>query len=153
MAIGRTAKTSQEDLGLQEHGDGRCDRKDVVMCQEHFLYADQDDAVPDSPHGRSAPNAPQMDEETCNWPIPDRFVTEFDTLKYNYQPVMTNEVMNGAIVEVHFSIHQWHIKKFDSFQANVQKIVILRPAPMYHTSAYKHELEVKKMRHNVDALS
>jgi hypothetical protein len=92
-----------------------------------------------------------MDEETHNWPIPDQFVTEFDMLKYSYQatplplfhdrhlvePSMANEVMNGAMVEAHFRIHQWHIQQFDSFQATVEGILILRPAPRHHTSAYK----------------
>jgi len=117
-----------------------------------------------------------MDEETHNWPIPDQFVTEFNMLKYSYQatplplfhdrhlvePSMANEVMNGAIVEAHFRIHQWHIQQFDSFQATVEGIVILRPVPRHHTSAYKrlhpkttgnNEPEVKKTRHNAEASS
>lgn len=140
------------------------------------LLSSQDDAIPDSPHGQSLPNAPKMDEETRNWPIPDEFVAEFDDLKYNFEacplplfhdghlvePSMANEVMNGAIVEVQFHIHQWHIQQFDSFQANVEKIVILKPAPIHHTSGYKRphskttdnsEPDVKKTRHNPKASS
>jgi hypothetical protein len=75
---------------------------------------------------------------------------------------MANEVMNGVIVEAHFRIHQWRIQQFDSFQATVERIVILRPVPRHHTSAYKrphpkttedNEPGVKKTCHNAEALS
>jgi hypothetical protein len=117
-----------------------------------------------------------MSKETHNWPIPDQFVTEFDVLKYSYQanplplfhdrhlvePSMANKVMNGVIVEAHFCIHQWHIQQFNSFQATVKQIVLLRPTPRHHTSAYKqphpkttgnNEPEVKKTHHNAEASS
>jgi hypothetical protein len=112
-----------------------------------------------------------MDEETRNWPIPAEFADEFDGIKYNYEadllplyhdghlvePSDTNAVINGAIVEVHFGIRHWRIADFDSFQANVEKIHILRPAPIHHTSNYKRphpadnvkEPEVKKSRTTV----
>lgn len=150
-----------------------------VCASEYFklsLQCEQEDVIPDSPHGQSKTNAPQMDEETRNWPIPDQFVAKFDDLKYNYEacplplfhdghlvePSMANEVMNGAIVEVQFNIHQWHIQQFDSFQANVEKVVILRPSLTHHTSRYKRPLskttdddepKAKKTHYNAEASS
>jgi len=108
-----------------------------------------------------------MDDETRNWPIADEFITEFDGIKYNYQavplpvyhdghlvePSHTNAIMNGAMVEVELAIHHWRIQDFDSFQASVEKIVILHPGATHHTSAYKRphsnspaEPQKKKLR-------
>ncbi|KAG2113590.1 uncharacterized protein F5147DRAFT_789267 [Suillus discolor] len=115
------------------------------------IFNMREDTVPNSPHGQSVENTPQMDEETRNWPVPDQFASEFDEIKYNYQviplplyhdghlvePSMANEAINGAIVEVQFHIHHWKIKQFDSFQANVEKVEILCPGPVHHTSSYK----------------
>ncbi|KAG2107119.1 hypothetical protein BD769DRAFT_1393040 [Suillus cothurnatus] len=177
-----TSVTSLKTLQNQVVKSGQCknmlfeDVTGTMLRCVKSIFSMRDNAVPDSPHGQGAPNAPQMDEETHNWPIPDQFVTEFDMLKYNFQatplplfhdghlvePSMANEIMSGAIVEVHFGIHQWRIQQFDSFQASVERIVILRPAPRHHTSAYKRphskttddkEPEVKKTRYNAEASS
>jgi hypothetical protein len=119
-----------------------------------------------------------MDEETKNWPIADEFATEFDAIKYKFeahplplyhhdhlvQPQHANEILNGAIVEVQFSIQHWHIKQFDSFQATPHKITILKLGPIHVPSGYKRpnpdedskaseEPVQKKACHNEEASS
>ncbi|KAJ8583622.1 hypothetical protein M405DRAFT_845695 [Rhizopogon salebrosus TDB-379] len=127
-----------------------------------------EDIIPDSPHAEKRENAPQMDQETQNWPIPHELADEFDGIKYTYQanplplyhdnhlvdPSHTNAAINGALVEVTFGIRHWRIQDFDSFQANIHKIVILRPGPTYnpecvkrsHSNVQVEEPESKKAR-------
>ncbi|KAG1813216.1 uncharacterized protein BJ212DRAFT_1482686 [Suillus subaureus] len=129
----------------------------------------------DSPHGQSLKGAPQMDEETQNWPIAEELVGELDELKYTFQadllplyhdghlvePSHAQNVINGAIVEVHFGILHWHISDFNIFQANIEKIIILKLGYRHHTSNYKclhpndtvSEPEKKKSCHDEDAHS
>ncbi|KAG1855001.1 hypothetical protein F4604DRAFT_1801170 [Suillus subluteus] len=116
-----------------------------------------------------------MDEETKkNWPIPDDFALDFDALKhdnmvaarllplyhegYLVEPAHANQIMNGAIVEVQFSIQHWRIKNFDSFQATAEKMTVLRLGPIHVPSHYKHanpdeepdgQLETKKAQKQV----
>ncbi|KAG1774802.1 hypothetical protein EV702DRAFT_1199899 [Suillus placidus] len=99
------------------------------------VFVKQEKVVPDSPHGMSVEDAPRMDNETRDWPIPENFAIELDKIKYGYEaeplplyhdghlvePSHANDVINGAMVEVHFGILHWHIGNFDSFQANVEK--------------------------------
>ncbi|KAG0693310.1 hypothetical protein DFH29DRAFT_1007404 [Suillus ampliporus] len=128
--------------------------------------------IPDSPHGQSQEDTPQMDDETRFWPIPDDFAKEFDDIKYSHlahplplyddgrlvEPSHVNEVINGAIVEVHFAIHHWQIGNFSTFQANIQKITMLRPGIGHRTSDHKRphpsgkvgKPEMKKTRHETD---
>ncbi|KAG1859733.1 hypothetical protein F4604DRAFT_1684490 [Suillus subluteus] len=110
-----------------------------------------------------------MDDETKNWPIPDDFTEEFDALKYKMavqpsplyyedhlvEPAYTNQIMNGAIVEVQLTIQHWCIQDFDSFQATAEKVTILRLGPIHVPSHYKRlnpneeiegQLETKKVR-------
>jgi hypothetical protein len=93
-----------------------------------------------------------MDEETENWEILEEFAKEFEGIKYHYraqrlpvyyedvliQPGEVNEALNGAIVEVEFTMRHWQIQDYDSFQATSQKITILRLGPYHHKSNYKH---------------
>ncbi|KAG1836947.1 hypothetical protein DFJ58DRAFT_734644 [Suillus subalutaceus] len=115
----------------------------------------QDEIVPDSPHGQNALNAPKMDEETRDWPIPDELVKEFDALKYKFevhhlplyhedhlvQPIHANEILNGAMVEVQFHIQHWRIKDIDSFQATPQRVTVLKLGPIRVPSNYKRRME------------
>ncbi|KAG0705631.1 hypothetical protein DFH29DRAFT_872974 [Suillus ampliporus] len=104
-----------------------------------------------SPQGQCQEDAPQMGNETHFWPIPDDFAKEFDDIKYSHlahplplydcghlvEPLHVNEVINRTIVEVHFAIHHWQIGNFNTFQANIQKIMMLRPGIGHHTLDYK----------------
>lgn len=115
------------------------------------VFVPRDTPIPDSPHGQANKDAPVMDDETKNWPIPDEFGTEFDTLKYSMRanplplyhdnhlvdPVHANEIMNGAMVEVQFSVQHWHIREYDTFQATAEKISILKLGPIHVPSHYK----------------
>jgi hypothetical protein len=116
-----------------------------------------------------------MDDETGNWPISDELQDDMEELKYSFQadplplyddghlvePSFTDDVINGAIVEVHFGILHWHLSNFDSFQANVDKVIILRPGYKRHSSNYKRphptddvsEPEKKKARHDESSSS
>ncbi|KAG1826974.1 uncharacterized protein BJ212DRAFT_1474175 [Suillus subaureus] len=85
------------------------------------VFEKRERIVLDSPHGQSLKGAPQVDKETQNWPIAEEL-----------------NVINGTIVEVHFGIFHWHISDFDSFQANIEKIIILKLGYGHHTSNYKH---------------
>ncbi|KAG1875354.1 hypothetical protein C8R48DRAFT_769354 [Suillus tomentosus] len=123
------------------------------------VFDKRDIAVPDSPHGRNVEGAPKMDHETQEWPIPEEFVSELDELKYHYQadplplyhdghlvePSHVNEVINGAIVEVHFGVLHWRIRDFDTFQADVDKVVILKPGCGHCTSNYKCPHDSEKL--------
>jgi hypothetical protein len=107
--------------------------------------------IPDSPHGQNQEGTPKMDDETCDWPISDTFTEELNKLKYNFQaiplPLYHNgtllsllahrKVINDAMVEVHFGILHWHIRNFNSFQANIKRIIILKPGYRCHMSNYK----------------
>lgn len=110
------------------------------------------------------------DYEIRNWLIPEEFIKELDESKSNcgadppplhhddhlVEPSHTQEVINGATVEVHFGILHCHIGNFDSFWANVDKSIILKLGYEHHTFKYKHphrdyilsEPETKKSRHN-----
>ncbi|KAG1760831.1 hypothetical protein EDD22DRAFT_954597 [Suillus occidentalis] len=137
------------------------------------VFTLRENAVPDSPHGQAAKNAVQMDEETKNWPIPDEFATEMDAIKYTFRadhlpvfyegnPIMAvdvNDILNGAIVEVQFTMRHWRIQAYDSFQATPQKITVLRLGPYHHKSDYKRanpndspdEPQAKKVHLNATA--
>lgn len=112
----------------------------------------RENVVPDSPNGRAAQNATKMDQETENWEMPEEFAKEFEGIKYHYraerlpvyyedvliQPGQVNEVLNGAIVEVEFTMRHWRIQDYDSFQATPHKITVLRLGPYHHKSNYKN---------------
>ncbi|KAG1725058.1 uncharacterized protein EDB91DRAFT_1087240 [Suillus paluster] len=138
------------------------------------IFTVRDRTIPDSPHGEAADNAPKMDDETKNWPIPDEFAHDFDGLKYSMaaellplyheghlvEPRHANQIINGAIVEVQFSIQHWRIKDFDSFQATAQKVTVLRLGPVHIPSNYKRanpeadldeQPKTKKPRYNAEA--
>ncbi|KAG1734056.1 uncharacterized protein EDB91DRAFT_1251101 [Suillus paluster] len=133
-----------------------------------------DRTIPDSPHGEAAENAPKMDDETKNWLIPDEFAHNFDGLKYSMaaeplplyheghlvEPRHANQIINGTIMEVQFSIQHWCITDFNSFQATAQKVTVLRLGPIHIPSNYKHanpeadldeQPKMKKLRYNAEA--
>ncbi|KAG2352124.1 hypothetical protein BDR07DRAFT_1439419 [Suillus spraguei] len=78
--------------------------------------------IPDSPHSQQLPNAPLMDDITENWPIPTELEDDFDGIN----PLDINRTLGGALVEVHFEVHHWHVSGYDSFQAKAERIDILR---------------------------
>jgi hypothetical protein len=114
-----------------------------------------------------------MDEQTKNWPIPDEFATELDAIKYTFRadhlpvfyegnpimPMDVNDILNGAIVEVQFTMRHWRIQAYDSFQATPHKITVLRLGPYHHKSNYKRanpndspdEPQAKKVHLNATA--
>ncbi|KAI5984252.1 hypothetical protein EDC04DRAFT_2615786 [Pisolithus marmoratus] len=92
-------------------------------------------------------NLEEMDEETKNWTVPEENEQELDAIKPDYraiplrvysgdafiEPTDVNNVLNGALVEVMFSIHHTFIKKQsgpqDSFQAEIEQVTVIKPRP------------------------
>ncbi|KAG1764966.1 hypothetical protein EV702DRAFT_1051186 [Suillus placidus] len=98
------------------------------------VFTLRDNAVPDSPHGQDIEGAPEMDQETTNWPIPDEFAPQYDSIKYNFQPAPlpvfykgnliepthTNTALDGSIAEIEFTVRHWKIQDHDTFQATAE---------------------------------
>jgi hypothetical protein len=111
----------------------------------------KENAIPDSPHGQAVDNAPEMDQETSEWPIPDEFALHFDSIKHHFkpsalpvfyegnlvEPMHTNTALNGSIAEIEFTVRHWKIQDHDTFQANAEKITILRLGAVHHNINYK----------------
>ncbi|KAF4568055.1 hypothetical protein EYR36_010063 [Pleurotus pulmonarius] len=81
-----------------------------------------------------------------NWPVPRDIAAKwaevatekvFQPLRVFYHdgrslgPAAFANTLPGALVEVHFTLHHWHIKSkgMDSFNARLEQIVILKDAP------------------------
>jgi hypothetical protein len=95
-----------------------------------------------------------MDQESTDWPIPDKFTLHFDSIKYHFklsalpvfyegnliEPMHTNTALNRSITDIKFSICHWKIQDHDMFQANADKITILRLGAVHHNTNYKQPL-------------
>lgn len=84
-----------------------------------------------------------VDDTTEHWPVKDDLKVELDKVKFKFEacplpvyvgnhfikPQDVEEMMKGALVEVHFEL--WHFciqkKKEDSFNSMVQQVVVLQP--------------------------
>jgi hypothetical protein len=94
-----------------------------------------------------------MDTETEVWPTPSKHKDEFESMKFDFmacplrvyrheifvEPRDVNEALMGAVVEVFFAIRHCYLrdKKFDTFQADMQQIRIIRPGGSITTSGFK----------------
>lgn len=85
-----------------------------------------------------------INTETDNWPVPNEFKGEFDTMKTSYmvnplkvyvgnkfiEPQEVTSVLDGALVEVHFTVKQYWINSctpvINSFSALVQQVIVLK---------------------------
>ena len=54
---------------------------------------------------------------------------------------MTNSAIKGALVELHFELHHFPIRKVaqDSFNATIEQIIVLRPGEARPMTAYKRK--------------
>jgi hypothetical protein len=84
-----------------------------------------------------------MGTKTEKWPIPSKHRDEFDSMKFNFmacplrvyrdktfvEPRDVIGALTGAVVEVYFGIRHYYLrdKKFDTFQAEIQQIRIVKP--------------------------
>lgn len=52
-----------------------------------------------------------------------------------------NEILKGALVELHFKFHHYNIRPTnqDSFNTTIQQIVVLLPGTSRPATAYKHK--------------
>jgi hypothetical protein len=99
-----------------------------------------------------------LDDRTEHWPIKASLQDALNRIKYQFKavplpvyvddrfikPVDVYEVLKGALVEVQFELHHYRIqkKKFDSFNATVQQVLVLKPGVARPATAFK--------RHNVE---
>ncbi|KAI9435942.1 hypothetical protein H4582DRAFT_1854634 [Lactarius indigo] len=100
-----------------------------------------------------------VDDETDKWPVPEDLQPDLDDLKFEYQamplsvyrsdkivPVdLVSKVVKGALVEVHFELHHYHIRNkesssdFDSFNATIEQVIVLQPGEAPVDSPYKRK--------------
>ena len=96
-----------------------------------------------------------MDEETARWPVPPRLRENLNRIKFEYravplsvyvngrfvEPADVNTAIKGALVELHFELHHFAIRRagHDSFNATIEQIVVLRPGEPRPTTAYKRK--------------
>jgi hypothetical protein len=92
-----------------------------------------------------------MDTKTGKWPIPMKHEEEFESMKYDFmacppgvyrdtafvEPGDVNEALQGAIIEVFFAIRHLRDKKFDTFQAGIQQIKIIKLGASIAASGFK----------------
>ena len=96
-----------------------------------------------------------VDEETENWPVPPRLREELNKIKFEYyavplsvyaddnfvEPALVNNAIRGALVELHFELHHFAIRRAaqDSFNASIEQILILRPGEARPITVYKRK--------------
>src|SRR5882757_4782444 len=101
---------------------------------------------------------PEIDCITANWPVPTDLADEMSALIPTHavqplrvykddeyvQPNDVNNLLKGALVEIHFSLKHYRIfrkaeglKAFDSFSATIEQIVVLKAGENRGTSFYK----------------
>jgi hypothetical protein len=115
----------------------------------HSLRACLDDGSPEN----------AIDYGTENWPVPADLRNDLDNIKQRYcavpLPVImkdrfigardVNEVIKGALVEIHFKLNHYHIRpeypreNLDSFNGSIQHIRVLQPGEARPVSAYKRK--------------
>lgn len=98
----------------------------------------------------------EIDEETNEWKVPSEFQEELDEIKTTHrvvplkvymgqqfvEPVDVPRALEGALVEVHFTINHYRIGRdspMDSFSAIVQQVLILKSADQKKSSPYKRK--------------
>lgn len=88
-----------------------------------------------------------------NWPVRDELKVELDKIKFKFEarplpvyvgdhfikPEDVHAMLKGALVEVHFELKHFCIKKKkeDSFNAFVQQVIILQPGKARPVNAFK----------------
>jgi len=99
--------------------------------------------------------AEAVDDETEHWPVPPRLREELNKIKFEYravplavyvndtfiEPADVNNAIKGALVELHFELHHFAIRKKaqDSFNATIEQIIVLRPGEARPVTAYKRK--------------
>ena len=96
-----------------------------------------------------------MDEETARWPVPPRLRDNLNRIKFEYRAIPlsvyvngrfveladVNNAIKGALIELHFELHHFTIRKagHDSFNATIEQIIVLRPGKPCPMTAYKRK--------------
>ena len=113
----------------------------MTQCTDHFP---EDGEINDA-----------VDEETEHWPVLPRLREELNKIKFEYyavplavyaddnfiEPALVNNAIRGALVELHFELHHFAIRKAaqDSFNASIEQIIILRPGEARPMTVYKRK--------------
>lgn len=97
-----------------------------------------------------------IDEETEKWPVPTDFLDDLEAIKTTYmanplkvymgnqfiEPLDVTKALNGALVEVHFTVQQYRLTRksgpVHAFSALVQQVLILKK-PATKSSPYKRK--------------
>lgn len=97
-----------------------------------------------------------IDEETEKWPVPRDFLDDLEAIKTTYmanplkvymgdqfiEPLDVTKSLDGALVEVHFTVQQYRITQRNpivhSYSAMVQQVLILKK-PVVKSSPYKRK--------------
>ena len=90
---------------------------------------------------------------TEHWPVKASLRADLNKIKFDFEasplpvyveehlvhPNDVQEMLRGALVEVHFELRHFYIQKDnrDSFNATVQQVVVLQPGVARPTTAYK----------------
>ena len=96
-----------------------------------------------------------VDEETARWPVLPRLRGNLQRIKFEYravplsvyvngrfvEPADVNTAIKGALVELHFELHHFAIRKggHDSFNATIEQIIVLHPGEARPMTAYKRK--------------
>jgi hypothetical protein len=96
-----------------------------------------------------------VDDETERWPVPDHLHGDLDDIKRTYQATPlhvfsrdtfvevgnVNDIIRGALIEMHFELYHYNIrgKDQDSFNAQIQQIIVLQPGKLRPITAYKQK--------------
>jgi len=97
----------------------------------------------------------QVDAETDQWPVSGRLREELDKIKFEYrvnpltvyvhdkfiEPTSVEDTIKGALVELHFELHHYCIrrKSEDSFNATIEQIMLIRPGQARPATGYKRK--------------
>jgi hypothetical protein len=100
-----------------------------------------------------------VDKVTEQWPVPDHFRETMDKIKHTHRAIplrvfiddkltavndITN-VLTGALIEIHFELRHYAIKgtttPLDSFNANIEQIIIIQPGEARPPTAYKRSTD------------
>lgn len=96
-----------------------------------------------------------VDQETEQWPVADHLRSDLDNIKWGYRATPlsvfarnafvearnVNEIITGALVEMHFELYHFCIRASDqdSFNGRIQQILVLQPGKTRPITAYKRK--------------
>lgn len=96
-----------------------------------------------------------IDDIMEHWPLPSTLRAFLDDIKSEYHvrllcvykgekevsPEQTNDILKGALVEIHFKLRHFQIWKppYNSYNGTMEQVIILQPGAPDSISAFKRE--------------